>query len=156
MQLQWHKAISHSLTNTVHTNTTHKIYCSDLYTTIYIYIYNIWGTRWHSWLTHCAKSRKVAGSIPDEVIEIFHWRNPSGHTVTLGLTQSLTEISTRNISWGWRRPVPCANNRTTFMCRLSWNLGASNSWNPLGHSRSVMGLLYLIYTYIYIYIRVRP
>jgi len=29
------------------------------------------------------------------------------------------------------------------MCRLSWNLGASTSWNPLGLSRPVMGLLYL-------------
>jgi len=28
------------------------------------------------------------------------------------------------------------------MCRLSWNLGASNSWNPQGLSRTVMGLLY--------------
>jgi hypothetical protein len=28
-----------------------------------------------------------------------------------------------------------------FMCRLSWNLGASNSWNPQGLSRPVMGLL---------------
>ena len=28
------------------------------------------------------------------------------------------------------------------MCRLSWNIGTSNSWNPLGLSRPVMGLLY--------------
>ena len=27
------------------------------------------------------------------------------------------------------------------MCRLSWNLGASTSWNPQGLSRPVMGLL---------------
>jgi hypothetical protein len=36
-----------------------------------------------------------------------------------------------------------ADNLTTFMCRLSRNLGASNSWNPKGLSRPVMGLLYL-------------
>ena len=36
-----------------------------------------------------------------------------------------------------------ADNLTTFMCRLSWNLGASTSWNPQGLSRPVMGLLYL-------------
>ena len=30
------------------------------------------GTRWGSWLSHCATSRKVAGSIPDGVIGIFH------------------------------------------------------------------------------------
>jgi hypothetical protein len=29
------------------------------------------------------------------------------------------------------------------MSRLSWNLGASNSWNPQGLSRPVMGLRYL-------------
>jgi len=36
-----------------------------------------------------------------------------------------------------------ADNLTTFTCRLSWNLGASASWNPLGISRPVMGLLCL-------------
>ena len=29
--------------------------------------------------------------------------------------------------------------------RLSWNLGASTSWNPQGLSRPVMGLLYLTF-----------
>ena len=29
-----------------------------------------------------------------------HWHNPSGRTVALGLAQPLTEMSTRNISWG--------------------------------------------------------
>jgi hypothetical protein len=29
----------------------------------------------------------------------------------------------------------------TFMCRLSWNMGASTSWNSQGLSRSVLGLL---------------
>ena len=38
------------------------------------------------------------------------------------------------------------------MCRLSWNLGASTSWNPLGLFRPVMGLLYLYHAYICIYI----
>jgi len=50
--------------------------------------------------THCATSRKIAGSIPDGVIGIFHWHNPSGRTMALGLTQPLTEMSTRNTSWG--------------------------------------------------------
>ena len=36
-----------------------------------------------------------------------------------------------------------ADNLTTFMCRLFWNLGASTSWNPQGLSRPVMELLYL-------------
>jgi len=36
----------------------------------------------------------------DGVNEIFHWHNSSGRTMALGLTQPLTEMSTRNISWG--------------------------------------------------------
>ena len=47
-----------------------------------------------------ATSRKVTGSIPDGVIGIFHSHNPSGRTMALVLTQPLTEMSTRNISWG--------------------------------------------------------
>jgi hypothetical protein len=41
------------------------------------------------------------------------------------------------------RPVRRADNLTIFMCRLSRNLGASTSWNPVGLSRPVMGLLFL-------------
>jgi hypothetical protein len=55
--------------------------------------------------------------------------------------------------WGWRslqqkwvpeqmRPVRRADNLSTFMCRLSRNLGASTSWKPQILSRPVMGLLY--------------
>jgi hypothetical protein len=33
------------------------------------------------------------GSIPDGVIGIFHWHNPSGRTVAVGSTQPLTEMS---------------------------------------------------------------
>jgi hypothetical protein len=49
---------------------------------------------------NCAKSRKVAGSIPDGVFEIFHWLNPSGPTMTLGSTQPLIKVNTRNIPYG--------------------------------------------------------
>ena len=58
------------------------------------------GRLWRSWLGHCATSRKVAGSILDGVVGIIHWHNPSGRTEALGLTQPLTEMSTRYISWG--------------------------------------------------------
>jgi hypothetical protein len=50
------------------------------------------------WLRYCATDRKVAGSIPDNVIGIFHWHNPSDRTMDLGSTQPLTEMSTRSIS----------------------------------------------------------
>ena len=60
--------------------------------------------------SHCAASRKAAGSISHGVIGIFHQHNPSGCTMSLGSTQSLTELSTRNTSravkvpcaWGWQ------------------------------------------------------
>jgi hypothetical protein len=59
-----------------------------------------WGTRWRSWLRHYATSRKVAVSIPDGVSGIFQSLNPSGRTTAVGSTQPLTEMSTRNPSWG--------------------------------------------------------
>ena len=47
-----------------------------------------------------------------------------------------------------------ADNLTTFMCRMSWNLGAETSWNPLAHTGPVTGLLslylYFILTPVYI------
>ena len=45
----------------------------------------LWTTRWRSWLRHSATNRKVACSIPDGVIGIFHWHNPSGRTMALGV-----------------------------------------------------------------------
>jgi hypothetical protein len=67
----------------------------------------------------------VAGSTPDGVTGIFHWHNPSGRTMALGSTQTVTEMSTRNVSWGQRWPVRRADNLATFMCRLSSNLEPS-------------------------------
>ena len=64
-------------------------------------VQNIWsGTTVAQWLRCCATNWKVAGLIPDDVIGIFHWHNPSDRTVALGSTQPLTEMSTRSISWG--------------------------------------------------------
>jgi hypothetical protein len=40
------------------------------------------------------------GSIPDGFIEFFYWHNPSGRTMALRSTQPLTEMSTKNVSWG--------------------------------------------------------
>ena len=54
------------------------------------------GTRLCSRLRHCATSRKVAGSIPwCYHCNSFHW-----HNFSLGSTQPITKMSTRNISWG--------------------------------------------------------
>jgi hypothetical protein len=45
------------------------------------------GTRWRSWLRHCATSRKVEGSIPDGVTGIFPWPRRlrwAGHVARMG------------------------------------------------------------------------
>jgi hypothetical protein len=68
------------------------------------------GTRKGSWLRHYATSRKVAGSINDEVIGIFNWPNPSSRTMALGSTQPLTEMSTKNFPGGKGGPGRKADN----------------------------------------------
>jgi hypothetical protein len=90
------------------------------------------GTRWRVWLRHCATSRKVAGSIPDGVIRIFHSLNPPGRT------QPLTEMSTWDISCvcvGGGGPMHRANNLAIFMWRLCRKFGSLNSWSPKGSTR---------------------
>jgi hypothetical protein len=73
----------------------------------YLEGYTWWrvGTRQGSWFRHCATSQKVAVSIPDEVIGFFNWPNPSSRTMSLGSTQPLTEMSTRNLPGGKGRPA---------------------------------------------------
>jgi hypothetical protein len=67
-----------------------------------------------SWLMHYATSRKVAGSIPHEVIGFFNLPNPSSRNMALGSTQHLTEISTRNLPGGKGRPARKADNLTAI------------------------------------------
>jgi len=103
-------------------------------------------TRIRSWLRHCATSRNVVGSVPDGVTGIFHWDNPSGHTMALGSTQPLREISTCDGGEGvYRRQVRRVDTLATFVCQLPWNLGSSNSWNPQGLSRDCVVFLPLLY-----------
>ena len=86
---------------------------------VLIYLGPTWngGNAVAQWLRCCAKNQKVAGSFPNGLIGIFHSRNPSDRTMALGSTQPLIEMSTRRISW-----------------------------NRLGHSRPVTGLIYILPT----------
>jgi hypothetical protein len=63
---------------------------------------------------HYATSRKVAGSIPDEIIGFFNRPYPSSRTMALGSTQPLTEMSTKNLLGGKRRPALGADNLTAI------------------------------------------
>jgi hypothetical protein len=74
--------------------------------------YMLGGTRQRSWLRQYATRRKVAGSIPDEVIGFFNSLNPSSHIMAPGSTQPLTEMSTRNLPGGKGRPARGADNLT--------------------------------------------
>jgi hypothetical protein len=96
------------------------------------------------WLRHCGTNRQVAGSIPDGVIGIFHWLNPSGRTMALGSTQPLTNEKQEYFlgikaasSEGWQ---PYALHVPVVL--------KSGSLNLLGPPRPVMGLLYLYFWHI--------
>jgi hypothetical protein len=52
----------------------------------------------------------VAGSTLDEVIGVFNLPNSSSLTMALGSTQSLTEMSTRNLPGAKGRPARKADN----------------------------------------------
>jgi hypothetical protein len=84
-------------------------------------------------LRHCDTSRKVADSIPDEVVEFFNWPNPSSRTMVLGSTSPLIEMSTKYLSGDKGLTAPKADNLTAI-CEsiIVENLGASTSHNPTG------------------------
>ena len=94
-------------------------------------------------LRHCATSRKISGSIPDGVIGIFHWHDPSGRTAALGSTQPLTEMSIKNISWGIKATGTYGWQPYHLHVPIVLKSG---SLNLMESSGPVQGLLYL---YIY-------
>jgi hypothetical protein len=51
--------------------------------------------------------------IPEEV-DFFNLPNPSSRTMALGPTQPLTEMSTRNLPGGKKRPARRADNLTAI------------------------------------------
>jgi hypothetical protein len=57
-------------------------------------------------------------SITDKVIPFFNWPNPSSRTMALGLTQPLTEMSTRNLDGSKGQPAHKADNVTTMCKRI--------------------------------------
>jgi len=95
------------------------------------------GTAVAQWIRCCATNRKVAGSIPG-VTGISHWHK----ILPIALWP-----------WGRQKWVPgvfpggkggrCVRLSTNHHpVPFSRNLGTLTSWNPLGHSGPVTGLLY--------------
>ena len=103
------------------------------------------GTAVAQWLRRCATNRKVAGSIPDCVIGIFHWHNPSNRTMALGSTQPLTEMSTRSISWGGKDRLNCSilANKMKLSTQNSQNTAVivNHLWRDAVYVSKVLALL---------------
>ena len=109
--------------------------------------YYTWGTAVAQWLKCCATNQKDAGSIPAGVngffIDIKSFRSHYGPGVDSVSNRNEYQECFLGVESGrcvrlttYHHPVP-----------LSRNLGTLTSWNPLGLSRPVMGLLYLYRLY---------
>jgi hypothetical protein len=72
-----------------------------------------------------ATSRKVAGSIPNEVTGFFQFTYPSSRAMTLPSTRPLTEMSTRNLPGGKGRPARGADNLTAIREPIIYKM-----WEP--------------------------
>jgi hypothetical protein len=100
--------------------------------------------RWRSWLRHSSTSKKVVGSIPDGIIGLLHWHNPSGRSMILRSTQPVREMSTRNISrvvkaaaaWRWQ---PYHLNVPLIL-----NSGCLNVLKPSGPLQDCIGIALLL------------
>jgi hypothetical protein len=106
-------------------------------------IYDKRGTAVAQWLRCWATNQKVASSIPDGIIGIFHWHKSFWSHYGPGFDSASKRNKYEEYflgvnaagAQGWQpyhHPVP-----------LSRNQGTLTSWNLLGQSRPVRGLLYL-------------
>jgi len=117
------------------------LYCT---TSLLQTIITLGGTRRRNWLRHCTINRKVAGSIPDGVIGFFHWHIPSGRTMALGLTQPLTEMSTRNISRGVKAAGAYGWQPYHLHVLIVLKSGSLNLLEPSGPAQACNGIAFLM------------
>jgi hypothetical protein len=85
------------------------------------------GTRCRSWLRHYTTSRKVANSIPYEVIGFFNWPDGSNSSVAPEFDSASNINQYQESSWGVMDGLPACKADSCLE-----NLGASASHNPMG------------------------
>jgi hypothetical protein len=138
-----------------HMTLHHRPYNSDIYgsDTIDLPYFYLWGMGWRSWLRHCATSWKVEGSIPDGVTGVFNWHNPSGCTMALGSTQPLTEMSSRNISWGVEAAGAKGWQPYHLQVPTVLKSGSLNLLEPSGLVQACYGIA-LLFLFIHIHLQI--
>jgi hypothetical protein len=109
-------------------------------------------TRSRSGLRHYATSRKVAGSIPGEVIGFFNWPNPSSRTVAMGSTQPLTVMSTRNLLGEKGQPESKIYNLTAICEPTVYNMleprRLTNLWDSTAYYRDSFTFIFTGITFL--------
>jgi hypothetical protein len=68
--------------------------------------------------------------------------------MALGSSQPLVKMSIRNIPGGKGSRCVRLTTSPPSCAECHENLGAQTSWNPLGHTGSVTGLLHILLSYI--------
>jgi len=121
-----------------------------MFLSIYIHTYD--GTAVAQWLRCCATfGRSLVRSQLVSADFSLTW-NPSDRIMALGVDFSFYQKWAPRVFPGGKGSRCVRLTTSDQPVPLSWNLGALTSLNPLGLSRSVMGLLYLYLTYIHIWV----